>query len=277
MLARSYKTMGRFEEAVERLRQGGENGQRRSRPARQLRRNLAMANGKGLKGKPTSWSNGPSSSTPSIPTAFSSPAPPPWKPATTRRASPTGKPVAAGRAGFGNRPDAAQRHRQDESGQSKTWSMPAAVASSAVDRAPRRKSAALGTPESLFVDRCTRCNDCLVPARNRLLSSAMAVIRPSIFKRGECTFCATVSAPANRWHWSAAKINPPGHTRRVIADCLPHQGRRMPRLRRLLRRPRHPLFTPPRWQPAAGHCTEKCTGCGACLAPCPVNAISIAV
>jgi ferredoxin-type protein NapF len=75
--------------------------------------------------------------------------------------------------------------------------------------------------ESLFTDCCTRCNDCIDACPEQIIVIGDGGYPTIDFKRGECTFCATVSAPANRWHWSAAKINPAGPIRQSlpIAAC----------------------------------------------------------
>lgn len=134
---------------------------------------------------------------------------------------------------------------------------------------------ALAEPE--FIDRCTRCNDCLKACPTNILVSGDGGYPTVDFSVGECTFCADCLAscqpkallrsdPAQAaWTYQAS----------VGKSCLPHHGvecrvcgdfcdvraiRFAPRLGG------NPL---PEIDP------ERCTGCGACVATCPVSAISV--
>lgn len=44
-------------------------------------------------------------------------------------------------------------------------------------------------PESEFVDRCTRCNDCLKACPQGILVPGDGAYPTVEFSRGECTFC----------------------------------------------------------------------------------------
>ena len=131
-------------------------------------------------------------------------------------------------------------------------------------------------PEAAFIDTCTRCNDCLTACPEAIIISGDGGFPTIDFKRGECTFC-TECVTACQPHallrsdeqaaWSLqASIAP---------SCLPHKGVECRACgdfcdSRAIR------FTPRLGgSPLPAIDLELCTGCGACIAPCPVSAITI--
>lgn len=131
--------------------------------------------------------------------------------------------------------------------------------------------------EADFVARCTRCDACIVACPTGVLVRADGGFPAVDFSRGECTFCgdcvracrpAALSRPAD----DAA---PWALTARIGDGCLALQGvecrvcgeacgegaiRFRPRLGGVA---------------LAELDAARCTGCGACFAPCPVRAISL--
>ncbi len=140
---------------------------------------------------------------------------------------------------------------------------------------PQRPPWALA--EDLFINACSRCGDCVAPCPTRII----VIVRgfPEVdFKRGECTFCgacaeackdgALLNDESQMWPWAIrAKIADGclalrGVECRICGDhCTPGAIRFIP----LLGGP-----------PVAQVDESACTGCGACVAPCPASAISIA-
>jgi len=142
-------------------------------------------------------------------------------------------------------------------------------------RPPQRPPWALA--EEYFLDACTRCGACVPVCPTRII----VVVRgyPELdFKRGECTFCGACAAACK----DGALPRPdtqalPWNIKAQIADnCLAQRAvecricgdhcavaaiRFSPRLG---------------GPPVAEVDTGSCTGCGACVAPCPVTAISLA-
>lgn len=130
--------------------------------------------------------------------------------------------------------------------------------------------------EADFIDRCTRCNDCLKACPTQILVVGDGGYPTVDFSLGECTFCGDcVSACQPKalrrdpeqaaWPYKAS----------IGEDCLPRQGVEC-RVCGDFCDARAIRF-PPRLggSPLPEIDAEKCTGCGACVAPCPVSAISI--
>ncbi len=142
-------------------------------------------------------------------------------------------------------------------------------------KAPQRPPWALA--EEAFRDACSRCGECLPVCPTQIIVLVRGY--PEVdFRRGECTFCGACAAACKDGallrgedHASAWTIKA-----RIAESCLPRRGvecricgdhcaaaaiRFSPRLG---------------GPPAAEVDFDSCTGCGACVAPCPVAAISLA-
>lgn len=137
--------------------------------------------------------------------------------------------------------------------------------------APLRPPWALGEPA--FLDACTACGACVERCPERVLVTG-AGRHPEFDPRaGECTFCgactdacATGALDRSRRTWSL----------RATAGeaCLPRHGVVCSSCRdacpeQALRFPLATALPVPDVDPA------RCTGCGACVAPCPVQAIAL--
>lgn len=131
--------------------------------------------------------------------------------------------------------------------------------------------------EDLFVNACTRCAECVPACPTRII----VIVRgyPEVdFKRGECTFCGACAAACRpgALQDSECQIWPWAIKAQVADTCLASRGvecrscgercaaaaiRFSPRLG---------------GPPVPSIDGNACTGCGACVAPCPVSAISVA-
>ena len=128
--------------------------------------------------------------------------------------------------------------------------------------------------EAQFADRCSRCDECVRACPTGLLVRSEGGFPVADFSHAACTFCAECVAVCKPGALSRSADQPPWQF--VIAierSCLPLQGvecrvcgeacevgaiRVLPRL--------------------GGAALPEvdsalCSGCGACLAPCPVTAI----
>jgi ferredoxin-type protein NapF len=131
--------------------------------------------------------------------------------------------------------------------------------------------------EEAFLATCTRCCDCLPVCPTRII--VMVRGYPEVdYKRGECTFCGACAAACQdgallRNH---SQSTPWGIKAQIADTCLPRRGAECRvcgdhcQVAAIRFSPR--LGGPP----VAEIDTGLCTGCGACVAPCPVTAISVA-
>lgn len=131
--------------------------------------------------------------------------------------------------------------------------------------------------ESEFVDRCTRCNDCLKAFPQGILVPGEGGYPTVEFSRGECTFCADCVAACQPRALlrSGEDTSPWPYKAQVSEACLPKKGVEC-RVCGDFCDVRAIRFTPRiGGNPLPDIDTETCTGCGACVAPCPATAISI--
>ena len=149
-------------------------------------------------------------------------------------------------------------------------------------KSPQQISHALRPPwavvEAEFTRQCSRCDDCIEQCPQHILQRGDGGFPEINFQRGECTFCgrctevcqadafmAKPHSPQNAWNLavdilpSCLSLN--AVVCRSCGDCCETRAIRF------------------RLQTGAVAIPEidasKCTGCGACLFTCPVNAVSI--
>ncbi len=131
--------------------------------------------------------------------------------------------------------------------------------------------------ESLFVEECTRCDVCIKACPQRILERSRGGFPKVDFARGGCTFCgvcADVCVPralvrpsegARPWPLAPA----------FAETCLAERGVECRvcgercETRAIRFRPRPRAVATPALDAA------RCSGCGACVAACPVLAISM--
>lgn len=142
-------------------------------------------------------------------------------------------------------------------------------------RTPQRPPWALA--ENAFLSACSGCDACSPVCPTQIIVVVDGY--PEVdFTRGECTFCGACAAVCGDGALLRSDTkSPPWIIKAQIADrCLAQHGIECricadPCLPKAIRfSPR--LGGPPVAEVDAG----TCTGCGACVAPCPVAAISVA-
>ena len=132
-------------------------------------------------------------------------------------------------------------------------------------------------PEAAFIDHCTRCNDCLKACPTQILVVGDGAYPTVDFSLGECTFCGDCVTSCQPK--ALARLEPEqaawAYKAMIGEDCLPRQGVEC-RVCGDFCDARAIRF-PPRLggSPLPEIDAEKCTGCGACVAPCPVVTISV--
>lgn len=129
-------------------------------------------------------------------------------------------------------------------------------------------------PEHQFTELCSCCDDCLRACPTTLLQRGEGGFPVADFSRSACSFCADCvracpsGALARRvgqapWHYGI----------RIAANCLPQQGVECRVCGEICD------SAAIRFRPRSGGNAlpevdlSSCSGCGACLAPCPVLAI----
>jgi len=131
--------------------------------------------------------------------------------------------------------------------------------------------------EEAFIYHCTRCNECIKACPQHILVSGDGGYPTVDFSQGECTFCGDCVARCQPKALSRIDPEQPawGHKAAIGEDCLPRQGVEC-RVCGDFCDTRAISFPPrPGGSPLPEIDAEKCNGCGACVAPCPVTAISI--
>lgn len=129
-------------------------------------------------------------------------------------------------------------------------------------------------PEGLFVDRCSRCDDCIKVCPTGLLMRGEGGFPSADFMRGPCTFCGecasacatgAIGRDSTRKTWSFAIaiddecLAVRNVDCRVCGEACDAGAIRF-----------HPRIG---GVPLPEVNNASCNGCGACLAPCPARAV----
>jgi ferredoxin-type protein NapF len=143
-------------------------------------------------------------------------------------------------------------------------------------RGPRRPPWAL--PEADFVETCTACGECVRACPEKILDTLRGL--PVVnFAKGECTFCAACvesCRPGALARGAQGEGARPWTLRAQVSErCLTYQN---VFCRTCLEScgVRAIRFEPRLGGAAVPEILAACTGCGACFAPCPAHAITIA-
>jgi ferredoxin-type protein NapF len=128
--------------------------------------------------------------------------------------------------------------------------------------------------EAGFVDACNRCDDCVRACPTGLLKRGGGGFPVADFGSAACTFCGDCAKACHTGAIASDTRQAPWQfTIRIGEGCLAHQRVDCRVCGEIcdVRAIRFPLVAGGVPRPEVD--TSACTGCGACLAPCPVNAI----
>lgn len=128
-------------------------------------------------------------------------------------------------------------------------------------------------PEPAFGTACTRCSKCVDACPEQVLA-----LDPEGFPRfnaqaGECTFCKACLLACESDAFSSAHDRPWTLVAEVADTCLSAQGVVCASCREVCPASAIRILPGARGAPAVD--LSACSGCGACVAPCPVDAISL--
>ncbi|MCH1928895.1 ferredoxin-type protein NapF [Shewanella sp. A25] len=126
-----------------------------------------------------------------------------------------------------------------------------------------------------FTDICTRCDKCINTCETQIIHRGDGGLPEVSFKNNECTFCkqcATVCPEAGLFDLTQT---PWQHKAQIQDSCLTFQGIWCQSCKDACE-PRAIQFSLSIGKaPMPNINSDLCTGCGACVAPCPSHAIHI--
>lgn len=143
-----------------------------------------------------------------------------------------------------------------------------------VREAPLRPPWALA--ENDFLHACTRCGDCALACPTQVITDRDSGYPMINFAAGECTFCGDCVIACTKGALKRADGQSPWSAQAAIGEQCLAQRRIECRIcgdqceAVAIRFPLRPGGVS---VPVLDD--TRCTGCGACVAPCPVNAVSV--
>lgn len=132
-----------------------------------------------------------------------------------------------------------------------------------------------GDNEQHFIENCTRCNACLAHCETSILISGPGGYPIVDFQHGECTFCYACAAACPEPIFLPKTSQPWDLSVSIDQTCLAYKSIECRRCEDNCE-PQVISFRPSLvgiYQPKID--LQGCTGCGACVAGCPVSAITL--
>ena len=131
--------------------------------------------------------------------------------------------------------------------------------------------------ESLFTEICTNCGECTSHCPTHIIKQARANFPVVDFTSGECLFCEQCLDVCKPRALLKSDLKKPWALKATIKTdiCIAHQGVECRscydpcEAQAIMMPPRLGGISIPIISP------DTCTGCGACISVCPVNAVSI--
>lgn len=126
-----------------------------------------------------------------------------------------------------------------------------------------------------FAQRCTRCNDCVSACPTQIIKIGDAGFPSINFSAGECTFCGDCVTACSNQALVKTTAAPWQINAKIADSCLAERGvecricgevcdEHAIRFEFAIGKVARPLVN-----------SDHCTGCGACVAPCPSQSLSL--
>ena len=126
-----------------------------------------------------------------------------------------------------------------------------------------------------FLDLCTRCGDCISACSENIIIKGDGGFPEINFTRGECIFCTDCVQSCSEDLFTSLDDNPWSLKALVTEECLSHKNvvcvicKEQCETEAISFIPKVGSVSPPVLA------LEECTGCGACVKPCPGQAIKL--
>jgi ferredoxin-type protein NapF len=127
--------------------------------------------------------------------------------------------------------------------------------------------------EDIFAQTCTRCDACVHQCPEHVLARGCDGLPRFLAGSGECTFCRACVDACDSGALDPRQTSPWNHRVSVDGACLAARGVVCSSCRDIC--PEAAIALPPAARGGAMIDPALCTGCGACVAVCPANAISL--
>lgn len=129
--------------------------------------------------------------------------------------------------------------------------------------------------EAEFVDTCSRCGNCINTCQEKIIVKGDGGFPEINFNRGECTFCTDCVKSCEEDLFTSLDDHPWSLKVLITDECLSVKNvicvvcKEQCETEAISFIPKYKSVS----QPVL--LSEKCTGCGACVKPCPVQAIKL--
>ncbi|MBM7071976.1 ferredoxin-type protein NapF [Shewanella sp. 202IG2-18] len=131
-------------------------------------------------------------------------------------------------------------------------------------------------PEINFVDECTRCDKCIPVCETSIISRGDGGFPEISFKNGECTFCQNCVTACPENIFDTTQEAPWDVKASIQNSCLAHSGVWCQSCNDYCDVEAISFEYRVNQAPLPQINLDLCTGCGACLEPCPNDSISFA-
>ncbi|SDQ26820.1 ferredoxin-type protein NapF [Pseudoxanthomonas sp. CF385] len=128
-------------------------------------------------------------------------------------------------------------------------------------------------PEPEFLAACTRCDACVRACPEQVLLRDADGLPRFDARAGECTFCGDCAAACGSEAFEPVRDPPWMLIADVAGTCLSAQGVVCASCREVC--PASAIHVAPGARGPARVDSDACTGCGACVGTCPVDAIRL--